>query len=91
MDGTELLYSVDAIVQPLRNIVDWMDVHWEIMFAWRLSLFGILWFWGIPKIIRMAFPDGTSSNPEAYNEAMRSLKLAFISLYIALELLNFLV
>ena len=90
MDGTELLYSVDAMAQPLRNIVDWMDVHWEIMFAWRLSLFAILWFWGIPRIIRMAFPDGTSSNPVAYDEAMRTLKLVIILIYIFSELLNFL-
>jgi len=85
----ELLYSIDAMVQPLRNITTWMDEQWEIMLVWRFSLFTVLWFWGIPRIIHMAFPNGAASNPEAYEEAMRTLKLVIILLYVFSELLNF--
>ena len=88
-DRTELFYSVDAMVQPLRDITTWMDVNWEIMFVWRLLLFGAIWYWGIPRLLYIAYPDNGIAKPNVYKKERFILRLGLILLYIFSEALNF--
>ena len=88
-DGTELLYSITDKLKIISESGTWMSENWEIMIVWRLLLFVGLWFWGIPRLLRVAYPDNGISKPEAYKEERLMLRFGLILLYILSESMNF--
>ena len=77
-EEAELLYFLADKFQFLSASDTWMNENWEIMFVWRLLLFGSLWFWGIPRLLRTA-------KPNVYREEQRTLRIGLIGLYIFSE------
>ena len=69
-----------------------MDISWSseyaiILFVWRFFLFGAVWFWVVPRILRIPFPNGPSANPKAYQKEERGLKALMFAWYIFIEIL----